>query len=382
MDKRKFIRIVGGGAIFTIATSLNGCGAMPDEAVEGWSGPARNETDPRRRALSYALLSPNPHNLQSWLVDLRQPEHVTLYVDKTRLLPMTDPFSRQIIIGYGCFLETMRLAALLDGFRCDMTLFPDGMESIEDGLHAIARVKFEPTAASDELGLASQILHRRSNKGEYDKNIQLSSAEIAALAGVINGFENADFSVLEDKQMVARIADFAIQAFRIEVDTDRTYLESVRKMRVGKDEILAHRDGLSMVGTSYYWFDKLGLMSEESQMKKNGQARNIARQLLDKVIASTNNYGILQTKGNNRLAQIEAGRAYVRINLKSAQMGIAMTPISQILQEYDEMQGMQSRFLSALNVPATNTVQMLFRLGKARPAPATPRRPLDDLLLR
>jgi len=137
-----------------------------------------------------------------------------------------------------------------------------------------------------------------------------------------------------------------------------------------------------MVGTSYYWFDKLGLMSEESQMKKNGQARNIARQLLDKVIASTNNYGILQTKGNNRLAQIEAGRAYVRINLKSAQMGIAMTPISQILQEYDEMQGMQSRFLSALNVPATNTVQMLFRLGKARPAPATPRRPLDDLLLR
>lgn len=381
-NRRRFLRVIGGGAIFVATATLASCGNMPDEAVEGWAGPTNDEADPRRRALSYALLSPNPHNLQSWLVDLRQADHVTLYIDKSRLLPMTDPFSRQITIGCGCFLETMKLAAQLDGFACAIELFPENMAGVEIGLHPVAKVKFIKATAFDELGLASQILMRRSNKGEYDKSEVLSEQESNALLSVNENSEALKISVIESSQIVTQVADLALQAFRVEVDTDRTFLESVRKMRVGTEEILRHRDGLSMIGVSYYWFDKLGLMSEESQMKKGGQARNIARQLLDKEIASTNNYGILQTKGNDRLAQIEAGRAYVRINLKATQLGVAMTPISQILQEYAEMRELQSRFLSALDIPASDTVQILFRLGKASPAPMTPRRRLDDLLIK
>lgn len=99
MDRRKFIRLAGGGAVAAAAagglaaTSLSG--AYPAAAVEAWQGPG-NEAEPRRRALAYAITAPNPHNLQPWLVDLQGPGAITLYTDKERVLPETDPFGRQI----------------------------------------------------------------------------------------------------------------------------------------------------------------------------------------------------------------------------------------------------------------------------------------------
>ena len=77
--------------------------------------------------LSYALLAPNPHNLQPWLADLHTPGQITLSLDAQRLLPATDPFGRQILMGAGAFLELLSLAAAERGHRVELALFPDGL---------------------------------------------------------------------------------------------------------------------------------------------------------------------------------------------------------------------------------------------------------------
>ena len=83
------------------------------------------ETDPRRRALAHAILAPNAHNMQPWLVDLSEADVITLYIDRTRLLPETDPFSRQIVISHGTFLELLVLAAAAEGYSAPRwTAFP------------------------------------------------------------------------------------------------------------------------------------------------------------------------------------------------------------------------------------------------------------------
>ena len=109
MDRRAFIRVAGGGVIASAAVlPLTGCGLSgdyPPEAVAAWNGPGGDGGDVRRWILSHAILAPHSHNLQSWLVDLRQPGEITLYSDLTRLLPQTDPFSRQIMMSQGTFLE-------------------------------------------------------------------------------------------------------------------------------------------------------------------------------------------------------------------------------------------------------------------------------------
>ena len=83
---------------------------MPAEAIAAWQGP-KAETDVRKWILSYAILAPHSHNLQSWLVDLRTPDEIMLYCDLTRLLPETDPYYRQIMMSHGTFLELVDMAA-------------------------------------------------------------------------------------------------------------------------------------------------------------------------------------------------------------------------------------------------------------------------------
>jgi hypothetical protein len=81
MDRRTFIRLVGGGGVFAALPVTTGCESdIPPEAIVAWKGPL-NETDVRKWMLSYAILAPSSHNLQSWLVDLRQPNEITLYCD-------------------------------------------------------------------------------------------------------------------------------------------------------------------------------------------------------------------------------------------------------------------------------------------------------------
>ena len=66
MQRRSFMRILGGGIVLAAgAGTLAGCSVfeVPPSAVAAWQGPPQ-EMDLRRFVLSYALLAPNPHNMQ------------------------------------------------------------------------------------------------------------------------------------------------------------------------------------------------------------------------------------------------------------------------------------------------------------------------------
>jgi len=128
MDRRDFIRLVGGGVVVTATGPITGCSLSseyPEEAVQPWRSPDR-ETDTRRFMLAHALLAPNPHNRQPWIADLRDSNRIHLICDGDRLLPETDPFGRQILIGCGAFIELAVVAASQRGVLVNVELFPDG----------------------------------------------------------------------------------------------------------------------------------------------------------------------------------------------------------------------------------------------------------------
>jgi hypothetical protein len=65
MNRRTFIRVVGGGVVLSATAGLAGCSReMPPEAIAAWQGPG-SEPDVRKWILSYAILAPHSHNLQS-----------------------------------------------------------------------------------------------------------------------------------------------------------------------------------------------------------------------------------------------------------------------------------------------------------------------------
>jgi hypothetical protein len=97
--------------------------------------------------------------------------------------------------------------------------------------------------------------------------------------------------------------------------------------------------------------------------------------------ASAAAFGWIATPGNTRAMQVAAGRAYVRLNLKATELGVAMHPHSQTLQEFPEMAELHRAIHKATAVPDGHTVQMFFRLGYAAVPGPTPRRPTESIVM-
>ena len=391
MKRRTLLRVLGGGAIAAAGAGLAGCSsALPPEAVAAWQGPGsrRADEDPRRWILSWAILAPHSHNLQSWIVDLRRPGEITLLLDRTRLLPETDPFARQIMMSQGTFLELLDLAARECGLRTDITLFPDGLfePRVAAGEspvpRATARIRLEADAVVTRDPLFAQIPRRHTNRQAYEAR----TPEAAALAAIHQAAQQPGLRVASATAAEGRLAEhrrIAQEAWRIELVTPRTMMESLRVLRVGPSEIAAHRDGLSINEPLVRMLAAVGLFDRSKVPGPDDMA--VKRQIQDfnAHIESTPAFFSIVSEGNDRATQVQAGRAYVRAQLAATAQGLVMHPLQQALQEYPEQAAHHAAIHGLLGArPGRDTVQMWARLGYAPPVGPSPRRGVDAHLLR
>lgn len=382
MNRRRFIRVIGAGGVIVAgsAVGLTQCDQMPAEAIAGWEGTGGGESDVRRWALAHAILAPNPHNMQSWIADISEPDTITLLVDRDRLLPETDPFGRQIVIGCGCFLELLVMALAERGYAADVSVFPDGGgETGSDLSRPFAHIKLRQAADVARDPLFRQIPLRRSNKEPYDAEKPLTSDHAATLAGAYDD-DAIPLRFTETPADLARIRDIAARAVMLEMETPRTHKESIDRVRIGADAIARHRDGIDLNGPMFWWMNKLGLITPETMSTPGTMAWQGGIDYAMGWLNGTPSYGWMTTAGNDRATQVAVGRAYVRLNLQATALGVGMHPNSQALQEYPEMATLQQQLLTATGTTGGHTMQMLFRLGYAPPPPPSPRRPSEDIV--
>ena len=377
LSRTTFLRVLGGGVVAAAgaALAIPRLDAMPASAIEGWSGPHPLETDPRRRALAWALLAPNPHNLQSWAVDLSQPGTILLHVDAKRLLPETDPLSRQILIGHGCFLEILAMAAASEGWRADVTLFPDGEWSLERPVARIAFVR-QPGIAVDPL--FAEVPRRRTAKAKFEGR-PLDAAHRAALLAS-HASVALPLSIADEAAKVDRLRALAVAGSEVEMNTHRTHKESIDVVRIGAAEIAAHRDGISLKGPMIWVLRQTGQMTAEKAMTPGTLAWDGGRDYVMAGYASAQAFGWIASADNVRATQIAVGRAFVRLQLKATALGVALQPHSQTLQEYPEMAGLRAAMHKETGVADGATLQMFFRLGYAADPGPSPRRALSSFL--
>jgi hypothetical protein len=361
MVRRNFLHIAGGGVVLAATAGLTACStALPPEAVAAWRNPGANATDVRHWVLSHAVLAPHAHNLQSWLVDLSQPDEITLYCD------------------------LLDLAARQKGLRADIELFPQGAfgpSAIDK--RPVARIRLTPDASVRPDPLFAQILQRHTNREAYEARdpapaaLQAMAASAAALP-VRVGFAGA-----AQPELVAPLRTLAMQAWQIELTTPRTILESYKVLRVGPTEIAQHRDGISLNTPMVRMLAALGLFDRSKAPGPGDTA--ITGQIKDfnAKLATTPAFFWLVTEGNGRVSQISAGRAYVRAQLAATAHGLSMHPLSQALQEYPEQAKPYAAIHDLLQAPSPRyTVQMWTRLGHAPAIGPTPRRGLDAHLVK
>jgi len=377
MDRRKFIRVAGGGIVFAATAVLAGCGTgMPAAAIEAWNGPGQ-EADVRRWILGYAILAPHSHNLQSWLVDLTRPDEIVLRCDLNRLSPEVDPYSRQIMLSHGTFLELLDLAARERGMRTEITLFPDGVFGPDKpDRRPVARIRLMPDAAVEKDPLFAQILKRHTNRQLYDLRRPVPAAAWQAMAEAVQphplrfGFVGTDHA-----DALRQHRAIATEAWRIELTTPRTILETYKVLRVGAAEIDKYRDGLYVLDPMVVLMARVGLFDRSKAPAPDDYATTSQIRDFGKKLDSTPGFLWMVTEGNDRVTQIAAGRAYVRVQLAATGHGLAMQPLQQALEEYPEQAGPFAGIRRLLDAPQPQqTVQMWARVGFAPPAEPAPRR--------
>ncbi|MBI3199734.1 MAG: twin-arginine translocation pathway signal protein [Rhodospirillales bacterium] len=377
LSRKTFLRVLGGGIVVAAgaAVAVPRLDAMPAMAVEGWRGPGPDETDPRRRALAWALLAPNPHNLQSWAVDLSQPDTIVLFVDSRRLLPQTDPFSRQILIGHGCFLEILTMAAAADGHRAEVTLFPEGTWTLDKPVARVTFVK-QPGLAIDPL--FAEVPRRRTAKASFEARALDPAHKAALLAG--HAVPALPLAIADDAVEVDRLRALAIAGSEMEMNTRRTHKESIDVVRIGSAEIATHRDGISLKGPMIWALRQVGAMTPAKAMTPGTLAWNGGRDYVMAGYASARAFGWIASADNARSTQVATGRAFVRLQLAATALGVALQPHSQTLPEYPEMAELRRAMHRQTGTPEGATLQMFFRLGYAGDPGPSPRRALRSFM--
>ncbi len=382
MNRRSFIKVIGAGAVIAAATPVvvSQFGSQPVDVIR----PSVKQNNILETLISYAMLCPNPHNTQAWKVAILSANTVRLFVDEERLLPQTDPFFRQIHIGQGCFIESMVIAASHFGLRAEVNYFPLG-EYSELHLEAlpVADIQFFEAEQPQADPMFNQLLTRQSTKTPYELTTLTQEQQAILLATV----ESSDFSLtlINEDGKRKTMAEYLIKAMEIEESKASRSLETIGMFRFNDEEIQQRRDGFGLAQNGVTGFKRsiaeTFFVSREKAESDPAAFGKESVKIVQKAVANNPHYALLTSSDNSRLTQVKIGRLYNRINLLTASLGIAQHPMSQILQEYDDMLPLQNQFKSTFNVPTSSTVQMLFRLGVADATPASPRREVKDILV-
>jgi hypothetical protein len=383
LSRRTFLVAAGGASALVLAGGLWSVMQMPQDAAAPWAeaanAAAARDIDPRLRILRHAILAPNPHNRQPWRIRMDGVDAMTVWCDPDRRLPQTDINDRQITIGFGCFLETARLAALDLGFRLDISPFPDGEGHPRLDSRPVAHLRLAPDDSTPRDPLAAAILLRRSDKSDYALDRPLTAVAAEDLSAVVT-LPDVQTGAVFDPETVAALRANVMKAIEIETHLARTHQESVSLTRFGASAVAAQPDGIALTGPTMEALRLTGLMNADRLADPDSFAFRSALDFQRSQIAATPSFVWVRSATRSRIAQLAAGRAYVRQNLQATLMGLSMHPVSQSLQEFPEIAATYQRTRDLLACPPGQDIQMLARIGFGAGAAPAPRWPLEAAL--
>ncbi|MNS41830.1 hypothetical protein D3C72_741930 [compost metagenome] len=343
--------------------------------------------DPRIKVASIGMLAANGHNMQPWKVRLDQQDASTfrLYADADRLTPEVDPYARQTMITQGTFLEYITIAGEQLGYKTTITLFPDGNYDERDlktsmRMRPVAKVTL--TKALPHMNPLFRFIYLPDTNREPYSEIALSNEQMNTLQN-IQGESDAALHIFQDEIDVNRLGQYAVTGAAIEAGVHRINEESARLFRANEHEKNQYRYGFSLEGqgtTGFKLHMMQGLISIFPFINNEKAGSELLVNSTRTAIEHTPAFAMIITKDNSRIQQVQAGMLYSRLILTAHSLGLVMQPVSQVLEEYPEMEE-QYAGIHREYTTHSGTIQMLVRLGApTKSAPFTMRRDVSDIV--
>jgi nitroreductase len=314
--------------------------------------------------LEAASLAPSLHNSQPWRFRIL-PAQIELHADLDRSLPATDPEQRELRISCGAALLNLRLALQSHGIRPLVTLLPDGYRAGVDGSGALAVVRYGGRARqSRELtSLVQAVRTRRTNRRPFI-DVPIPAGHRSQLLRAAES-ERGWLYALSDPEQHAALRDLVMRAHREQMANPAFQAELAAW--TGRESV--HWDGVpvSAGGPQPEPQDEWVLRDFTAG---RGKPRTAGKDFEPEPLLV-----VLCSFHEGPLAEIQAGQAMQQVLLTATSLGLSASFLSQPI-EVPYLHGKLRRALKTTLEP-----QAILRLGFGSPVPATPRRPVTDLLL-
>jgi hypothetical protein len=301
-----------------------------------------------------ATLAPSSHNTQPWLFRF-DGSMIELLADRTRALPVNDPDDRELTISCGCALLNLRVAAAAAGLQARVEPLPDGADS-----DLLARVQLSATTAPEpDAALQPAMSERRT----WRERFAATPVDPMALRSLVDAVqvEAASLAVLDTAEQ--RLGAAALVA---EGDAMQWANPSWRRELAAWMHPRRRGDGLTL--------PTLAVPVAHMVVRTFDMGHGVAakdRQLADgsPVLA------VLFTDGDRPSDWLAAGQALQRLLLTGVPLGLQASYLNQPVQ----VAALRPKLQQLTGHPGD--AQLLLRLGSPTQAkPATPRRPLADVL--
>lgn len=371
------------------ALYLIGGGLTKPLYLEPWDAAyAGRFDDPRVRLAAVGLLAANNHNMQPWTIMLDEADDTAffLYADSSRTTPEADPLYRQMMVTQGTFLEYIAVATQTMGYAADITLFPEGEYDESDILRSmdempVAEIKLAKTDPADSP-LYHAIFLPDTNRAAYAPDA-LTPAQTSGLLSLAQG--SVSVTLYTDAPSVKTIGEYAMNSAAVEAGVARVMAESGALFRSNESRKNDTRYGFSLEGQGTAGFMKYILQGLVTLFPSMNEGEAASRNYILSAQTSVDNtpaYAMITSTGNTRAEQVQSGMLYSRMVLTAHTLGLALQPLSQVLEEYAEMQALYAAFQQAY-APTGGAVQMLVRVGTpTKSTPLTMRRSVESLLSR
>lgn len=294
------------------------------------------------RLAAYATLAPSPHNTQPWRFRLASGS-LTISPDAARALPVADPRRRAMTISVGCSAMSALVAAAASGLGMTVAIGADGEARL-----GVAGTGADPALARLFPALTARVTDKRGYPPHAAEPPQLPLPDGIAVHYVADPAAREYLAGLH-RQAVAELARTG--AFAGEL---ASWLRA--------DPADPRRDGMTVPPH----VDAAALIAA---LGTSGAPLAELGELDAQALAAGPVIGLLTSAEENTTAWVQAGLAWQRLALAAHTCGLAVAPLTAIVENSQTRQAAGSLVTAGLHI------QMLFRLGRSPgPLPPTARR--------
>lgn len=311
-----------------------------------------------------ATAAPSMHNAQPWRFRFVTGERLLLLrADLSRAMRRTDPGNRALHIGCGAALFNLRVAAAHAGLSPRIRLLPDADDPVSLAAVQLADADGSGPGEDDLVRLYPEIRRRHTSRHPFDgRDVPEDVRDTLRTAAAREGAELLFPGIWHVETVLDLVRDAE----------SRDALDAGSREDLDRWTRLGPEADIATDGVPEYAF---------GPRRRDGRAplRDFAgrRPVADRgttTFESSPHLALLSTREDTPVDWLRGGQALERVLLEVTAAGLAGALTSHPLESGD------LRALARDPVAGHGHVQMVLRLGYGPQGPATPRRPVRDVL--